>query len=297
MNNGFQDSDADSFVIPVRSERQALDWSLVLASQEISATIARSDGHWTLVIDPRDRDRAVASLKQYVAENRRWKWQESIGWHRFSFDEAAIVWCLFLIVVYAMTVYWNPAFRDAGMMHSAAVRQGEWWRLFTAILLHHDLAHLMANTVLGGVLLSLAMGRYGSSAGLLAAYLSGAGGNIAGLLLYTDPYRSIGASGMVMGALGLLTVQSVADWREERIIGKQVARAMIAGLLLFVLVGLNPDSDVLAHAGGFVSGIAIGGLLFLFPANWLRSPRAAALLTALFVTLLVATATLALRQI
>lgn len=45
--------------------------------------------------------------------------------------------------------------------------------------------------------------------GLLAAYLAGVGGNLATWLVYGDNHRGLGASGMVMGALGLLAAQSV----------------------------------------------------------------------------------------
>jgi membrane associated rhomboid family serine protease len=35
--------------------------------------------------------------------------------------------------------------------------------------------------------------------------------------------------------------------------------------MLFVLLGLNPGTDVVAHFGGFVSGLLLGSLLALAP--------------------------------
>ena len=35
--------------------------------------------------------------------------------------------------------------------------------------------------------------------------------------------------------------------------------------MLFVLLGLTPGTDVLAHAGGFATGLLLGGLLTLIP--------------------------------
>ncbi len=87
-------------------------------------------------------------------------------------------------------------------MDGAAVAHGQWWRLFTAIWLHADLAHLATNATIGLLLLGLAMGRYGTGAGLLAAYLAGAGGNLVAGLISLQPHRSLGASGMVIGCLG-----------------------------------------------------------------------------------------------
>ena len=34
-------------------------------------------------------------------------------------------------------------------------------------------------------------------------------------------------------------------------------------MMLFILFGLAPGTDVIAHLGGFVSGLALGGLLSL----------------------------------
>ena len=64
--------------------------------------------------------------------------------------------------------------------------------------------------VFGFLFVGLVMGRYGPGVGLLAVYLAGVGGNLAAWLVYGESHRGLGASGMVMGALGLLTVQSVA---------------------------------------------------------------------------------------
>ncbi len=33
--------------------------------------------------------------------------------------------------------------------------------------------------------------------------------------------------------------------------------------MLFVLLGLSPGTDIVAHAGGFMSGLVIGGILTL----------------------------------
>jgi hypothetical protein len=43
------------------------------------------------------------------------------------------------------------------------------------------------------------------------------------------------------------------------------------GVMLFVLVGLNPAGDVLAHAFGFGSGLLLGGGLVWLPERWTRN--------------------------
>jgi len=68
-----------------------------------------------------------------------------------------------------------------------------------------------------------------------------------------------------MGALGLLAAQSLWFVRKNGPPMKYLLSGVMAGGLLFVLLGLSPDSDVLAHFGGFVCGVLLGCLLLPFP--------------------------------
>jgi membrane associated rhomboid family serine protease len=64
-----------------------------------------------------------------------------------------------------------------------------------------------------------------------------------------------------------------------------MAAGVFGGVLLFILLGVAPDTDVLAHFGGFVSGLFLGALLNLAPPS---APRPKAnLLSALLFALLV----------
>jgi membrane associated rhomboid family serine protease len=163
-------------------------------------------------------------------------------------------------------------------------------------------------------LLGLTMGRYGTGAGLLAGYLAGAGGNALSWLLSDTPHLSLGASGMVMGSLGLIAIQSLSMLRQKLPSGtansgsrasrsarsdllqrtaeaaaaskpddapsvptrpSSAARYLVGGILggvmLFVLLGLSPGTDIVAHAGGFMSGLVLGGILTLAPVSSQKS--------------------------
>lgn len=252
-------TDSTTLQIPVRSKRQAMDWSLVLVSQGIETAIEYSEvsGFWGLAVAPEDYEKALEALRQYRAENRGWPWQRELLLPDFVFDGGSLVWAIFLATFYWIMVT-EPRLRDTGLMHNAAVNRGEWWRLFTAVVLHHDVAHLAANLAIGVVLLGLAMGRFGTGVGVLAAYLAGVAGNATVWLLCEPSHRSLGASGMVTGALGLLAAQSSALDRQSLPARKYVFTGVAGGVLLFVLLGLAPGTDVVAHAGGFVGGLLIG---------------------------------------
>ena len=132
------------------------------------------------------------------------------------------------------------------MMTRAALAHGEWWRWFTAVWIA-DIGHLASNVVFGFLFLGLAMARYGPGVGLLAAYLAGVGGNVATGLVYDATMRGLGASGMVMGALGMLSVQSLALLKRRNAnTFRLFAVGIMGGLLLFVFLGVSPGTDVVA---------------------------------------------------
>jgi membrane associated rhomboid family serine protease len=251
--------------IPVRSRHQAMDWSLVLISQGIESTIDYSeDGEgWGLLVADTDYTAALAALRQYNIENRRRPWRQDVLGAGILFDWASLAWVFLVVLFFWLNSHGN--LETAGIMDSAAVAHGQWWRLFTAMWLHADAGHLATNATIGLLLLGLVMGRYGTGVGLLAAYLAGAGGNVAAWLLSPSLHLSLGASGMVLGCLGLLAVQSFALWRQTPHAAKYIVTGIFAGVMLFVLLGLTPGTDVLAHAGGFVSGLLLGGVLSLIP--------------------------------
>lgn len=275
-------------IIRVRSKRQAMDWSLVLASQDIQAIIERTEQReWALLVEPHELERAQAALDQYQWENRHGRWKESLPWPSETFHLGGLIWCLALILMHQATLIHFPAWRTAGEFQSAAVWSGEWWRVFTAIHLHADLAHLLANATTGVLLFGLAMAFYGGGVALLVSYLAGGFGNVAGMILYAQPYHGLGASGMVMGALGMITVRAAAEWRAGRQPARVVVRGFLAGVLLFVLLGLNPESDVVAHLGGFVAGVVGGSVLMFWPASKVRDATVNRVAMGIWIALMV----------
>jgi membrane associated rhomboid family serine protease len=258
--------------IVARSRKQAMDWSLVLASQDIQPVITPpgEKPEWALLIEPSQHERALAAIQQYRLENRGWSWRRELPGGNIEIHSGALFWCLALAFAHWVVSFVDPSLKAAGQMDSAAVRAGEWYRLFTPILLHSDLAHLMANVTFGILVLGLSMARFGPGATLLATYLAGAFGNLMGLWFYSHPYTGVGASGMMMGALGFLCTHSIGLWRKSPKAARFIFSGVFAGFLLFVLFGLDPSSDVLAHFGGFLAGLVFGAILSCAPETVLQ---------------------------
>ncbi len=251
-----------------------MDWSLALLSQGVECTIehATEEHGWQLIVSEHEHLRAREILQRYRWENRPQLWHQRMPWTQMIFDWRSAAWFLLLSLIFWIQTR-NAAVTAAGLMDNRAVGDGEWWRLFTAATLHADGQHLLANATVGLLFLGLAMGAYGSGYALLAAFLAGAGGNLAGFLVYSDAHRGLGASGIVMGALGLMAVHSLSLLRSGLSARRFFFRGLMGALLLLVLFGLNASArtDLIAHVGGFIWGSVLGMLLTLLPLRMAQS--------------------------
>jgi len=234
-----------------------MDWSLVLLSQGIECKVEHADEGWHIKVPNSALPAARAALAQYEAENRPRPWQRELYGSGLLFDWAALGWAALAVVFFVLSDT-HLLLRERGLMDGAAVTQGQFWRLITAVWLHADAAHLTMNLTFGIPLLALVMGRYGSGTGFLAALLAGIAGNGVALLVAGASHRSLGASGMVLGALGLLTAVGFGWYLRVGLNWRWAVAPLAAGLMLFLLVGAAPQTDLLAHGGGFVAGFLLG---------------------------------------
>jgi len=265
--------ESSAAIIPAASERQAMDWSLVLVSQGIESVVQHDEqsGRWQLVISPLDVSRVVNAIRLYTLENRRRRWQLAVPGTGLLFDWRCLACLLFLVVLFAIEPSLRGNLHEAGVLKPDRVRAGEWWRVFTAVTLHADVAHLARNFASGLLMLGLACGAYGPGIGMLGSYLAGA---IAfGAEVFLLPRHSLGASGMVLGALGLLTAQWIALVRHGLTARQFAVRGVLGGCLLLVLLGLSPEeqTDVFGHVAGFCAGLVLGAGLAWLPPAVLRS--------------------------
>lgn len=271
------------------SERQAMDWALVLASQGIEAAIepASPTGTWALRVPADELDRAREAIRLFRRENRRFAWRRELPSAGVVFHHGAVLWATALILAHVF----RDSLLTAGRFDSEAARAGAWWRAFTATSLHSDVAHLAANTLTGGVAMGFAMGRFGPGTTLALTLAAGAAGNAFAMAARGTPYLGLGASGVVMGAVGLLTGHAVTWWQVSRHASRRVIGGLAAGSSLFLVVGVDPAADVLAHLGGFLCGTLLGAL-----ASWWRWERHDRAWMAFFAAMTLATWTLAMLR-
>jgi membrane associated rhomboid family serine protease len=147
-----------------------------------------------------------------------------------------------------------------GSADSERILAGEPWRAVTALTLHADVSHLVANVTAGALLATAVCRTVGGGLGAALIVAAGAGGNALNAFLQGPRHVSIGASTAVLGAVGLLS--GLAFVRTRRAVRGR-GRAWLplaAGLALLGMLGSDPRSDLGAHLCGFVVGVVLGAI-------------------------------------
>lgn len=140
-----------------------------------------------------------------------------------------------------------------------AYHGGEWWRLFTAPLLHGNLVHFLMNAAallyLGKRLEVFARWPHVPLVFLFAGCI---GGEASARFLAAP---SVGASGGLMGWLGFLLV---FEWLHRRLVPRAATRRLLAGVILTALIGVVGFRfiDNAAHAGGLLAGMLYAVIVF-----------------------------------
>jgi membrane associated rhomboid family serine protease len=153
---------------------------------------------------------------------------------------------------------------DAGMLRSGVVSAGEAWRAVTALTLHFDVGHLVANLGFGAVFGLFAGQLLGPGVAWASVLLAAAGANLVNSLIQPAQHASAGASTAVFATLGLLSAYA---WRRRDGRGERWAYRwgpLIAGVALLGFTGVGGErTDVLAHLSGFAMGVVAGLVLSL----------------------------------
>jgi rhomboid protease GluP len=156
-----------------------------------------------------------------------------------------------------------------GLNAELVLRAGEWYRVFSAALLHGDALHLVLNGLalyLAGTLLESLVGR----AWFLALFVVGTlGGSLASLALNPPTTVSVGASGAIMGLLAAaltLSLRFPAGAARTRM-QMSMLQVLIPSLIPLAVSRTGSEVDFASHLGGTLSGALVGlALLSRWPA-------------------------------
>jgi rhomboid protease GluP len=259
----------------------AREYGLVIAAMERPHWIKRQGREYVLCVEDADRERALAALKDYDAEERNRPAPAEA--EPFVIPTYAVVMLvLALILCFAVQSSLPRDWMERGVADDLRIRAGEVWRTVTALTLHGDLEHLISNLSLGIFACAFVFARFGVGAGLLATILAGGFGNALNVWAHWyQPHRSIGSSTALFAGLGLLAgAEFVARARHQHTRGKWSLIVPLGAGLTFLSIygggGVNADGspvviagrvDVMAHLLGLGAGVLVGAGFFYFGAR------------------------------
>ncbi|MFD2257469.1 rhomboid family intramembrane serine protease [Luteolibacter algae] len=175
-------------------------------------------------------------------------------------QKAPVTWILLgliTMVALAQLVFTNSV-HDVGLVKTA-YRSGEFWRLFTAPMLHGGFLHYFMNAMallyLGKRVEVFARWPHVPMVFLFSAIVAGEAS-----VRFTDA-TSVGASGGLMGWLGFLLV---FETLHSSLVPKSAKRRLIGGVVMTALIGLIGYRfiDNAAHFGGLIAGMGYAAIVF-----------------------------------
>lgn len=253
-------SEAPGIPLRVAPDREvAEEWALVLVTEGLSPSVWRTEEGFILGVPAEEVERAAAALATYESETTDETHEDEApegALHLYAGLAVGVA----LLAFFFVTGPWNPVVRwfERGSADAGRILGGESWRTVTALTLHADVKHVLANAIAGGLILSAVCRVLGLGLGCAVVLLAGAGGNFVNALVYGSLHVSVGASTSVFGAVGVLVGLAVARRRQRGGPGRRAWLPVAAGLALLAMLGTGPRVDLLAHLFGLVVGALLG---------------------------------------
>jgi rhomboid protease GluP len=238
--------------------------AFMLAAVGIVSAISFDGLAFSVTVAPADLTHALEHLRSYETERRAGRvpavtLAPAPRVHRGAWS-GSVVYALVLVGV-ALAIsngFWPAEAFERGVLDATLVRSGQWWRAWTALTLHWDGAHLVANLGAGLWFGTLAARQVGGGCAWLLIVTGAAAANLFDAQFGPSAYRSAGASTAVFTALGLMAAHS---WHSRFRLPQRWAMRwapLLAGLALLGWFGsAGEGTDLVAHALGFI----VGGLL------------------------------------
>jgi rhomboid protease GluP len=251
-------------VFESHNRQSCADRALVLESLQIPHQLVDDGGSCALIVPASFSARAFNELQIYDDENPPVQ-QKPVATVEYQDAVPGLVGFVLIVCLVAGMAgfsFFQSNWYVAGRVDGELIRDGELWRLFTALTLHSGLKHLLGNVVFG-VFFGIFAGRLvGSGIAWLSIVLAAATGNAMNTMLLESTHRSVGASTAVFAALGLVAgyVWFGKLMRQDRWSNRY--GPIVGGLALLMYTGTGgPNTDIGAHLFGFVCGFIAGLIL------------------------------------
>lgn len=161
-------------------------------------------------------------------------------------------------------------YEKGAMVTEIVLRDGEYYRLFSAMFLHLDINHLMNNMILL-FLAGAIVERYTGHAFFLFLYfLSGLFGNMISMAYEIQnnlSWVSVGASGAIMGLVGFIVVWILVNSKNFIRNRNVVIRLLLLGTFVIQACFFQKGANTAAHLGGFITGFVLGSINIILLKN------------------------------
>jgi rhomboid protease GluP len=186
--------------------------------------------------------------------------------HRREFEQGLSYWQPMTVGVIALLVVvfiWQLAsgalgskesIIGAGALVQKLVREGEVWRLFSAVFLHGGFEHLIGNCMALYVLGIAVEHAFGKVRSLWIFLASGLCGSLLSVSLSEGP--SVGASGAIFGLMGSAIIFFYKFRKEFFVREKRLGAVLVVWAVYSIITGfMTPMIDNWAHIGGLIGGV------------------------------------------
>jgi membrane associated rhomboid family serine protease len=247
-------------VLPIGAALILADWSLLFHSLFFILGVAVFvNGVWQL---NQARKLTKEEVAKTIADERtiinRVKDLGNAALMKPVYQTYVIAGCIGAVYLAQMYVGIDPSADIAGQV-KVAIREGEYWRLFTASLLHYGPVHLIFNSMalwnVGRAIEQQLSNTYVSIVFFFSALL---GAVFSQVLSFNS--NSIGASGGIIGMIGFL---AVAAYIYKEFFPRSYFKVLLQNIGLIAVIGIVGFAviDNAAHLGGLFGGIGLGFLL------------------------------------
>jgi rhomboid protease GluP len=264
---------------PDRGLQQAIDWRLAQPRVDVAQ-----------VLTP-ESQRILTEMGTAIAQDDQYSTRSAFQQRKafvtyvlmfaniivFLFTAVPILTLPFLVEYLNTPIAWEPVLFRVGtfaeqifgawMLVPEETIKGEWWRIISANFLHAGYLHLAVNMLGLYVYGSLIEAQLGSFKFLSAYAFSGIGAMLMVTLIglrFGDPTQAtVGASGAIMGMLGVFIAIQLKGWRTDKaaIALYQLRLGVILVITQIVSDLITPQVSMVGHLAGFGFGFLIGLVL------------------------------------
>lgn len=196
--------------------------------------------------------------RTYLHYKRKVLTQNLVDKHMQRFTPITYTLILINIVIWLCMILYLNRFSDVkllevgGLVHFNVVH-GEWYRLISSMFLHFNFEHILMNMLSLFIFGEIVESIIGSWRMLIIYIISGLYGNFVSLSFNTTTI-SVGASGAIFGLIGSIFVIMYLSKNFNK---KMIGQLLIALVVLIVFSLFMSNINIMAHLGGFISGVLI----------------------------------------